>query len=165
MNQNHFRMARRMISVVTLLVVVPIGAACSSSDPKNRGARSTDPCTWLRIEDVRRIIRVNVEVGRSEATTPLCTYAYTSASGITTDLVVGPWQASVMGPLDAARLPGRAKEVVPGVGDHAVFYKTRTIDDGNSVLGVSSGTRSLFLAGEFLTLEQAKRLAALVLAG
>jgi hypothetical protein len=154
-----------MISGVTLLVLVLIGAACSRSVPKTRGGASPDPCAWLRIEDVRRIISTNVDAGRSDATTPLCTYGYTSDSGITTDLVVGPWPAAVMGPLDAAQLPGRTKQVVPGVGDHAVFYKTRTIDDGNSVLGVSSGTRTLFLAGEFLSLEQAKRLAALVLTG
>jgi hypothetical protein len=67
--------------------------------------------------------------------------------------------------MKTVQLPHHTRTVIANLGDYAVFLKAATIDDGNSVLGVVSGSRSIVLSGEFLTLDQGKRLAALVLAG
>jgi hypothetical protein len=161
--------------VKTMIVLAVIAAGCSSSSPSSSRVAplvaptassptaAGGPCTWLSIEDVRRIIGPNVEAGSSDPTIPLCTYAYTSKTGVSTDLVVGPWDQSAQS-IGSFALPNHSHEVVADLGDHAVFLKAATIDDGNSVMVVVSRNRSLLLGGEFLNRDQAKRIAALVLA-
>jgi hypothetical protein len=132
----------------------------------SRDGVNADPCTWLSDDAVRRVIGRHVEPGSNEPSIPLCTYTYTSDTGVLTDLVVGPWNDAVVAePVDDFSLPNHGREIVSGLGDQAVFLRAATLDDGNNVLLVKSEDRSLLIGGEFLTREQAVRLADLVLAG
>lgn len=112
---------------------------------------------------MRRIVASNIEDGTNDPVTSLCTYEFTSQTGVRTDLVVGPWQQA-LGPLESFNLPNHSRESIYGLGDRATFLKAKTIDDGNSVIVVTSGRRSLFLGSEFLTRKQAIQLARLVVA-
>ena len=167
--------ARRTARVLLVVAMVSL-AACSSAGSATHAApttssvsakpsAATESCTWFTLDQVRRVIGTNVEAGRSDQTIdPLCTYTYTSKTGVSTDLVVGSWNSALNGSIDDFQLPGRTRHDITGLGDQAVFLKTRTIDDGNSVLVVVSGKHSLLLGGEFLSLDQAKQLARLMLA-
>jgi hypothetical protein len=128
-------------------------------------APSEDPCTWLSHEEVRDVIDRDIEPGStfSKTSFPLCTYVYTSASGVSTDLVVGPWSDAVAEAIGDYEVPNHTAEVVRDLGDEAVFLKAASLDDGNNLLLVKAGRRSLLIGGEFVTREQAIRLADLVL--
>src|SRR5256885_1760306 len=113
---------------MTMMALAPIVAGCSSSSrPTSRVSPSVAPtasiptaagdtCSWLSIEDVRRVIGQNVEAGSSDPRIPLCTYDYTSETGIRTDLVVGPWQSSAQS-IGTFTLPNHSREVIEDLGD------------------------------------------------
>jgi hypothetical protein len=157
---------------VLAAAIVIVGCSACSSAATPRAAtpmtsqQSTDnPCTWVSVAEVRAIVGPNADEGQLDPVGPdSCSYGYTSTTGVTTDVVVGPWPESVLGPIDQFQPAKRHRQEVTGLGDRATFFKTSSIDDGNSMIVVERGNRSLLLAGEFLTLSQAERLATLVLA-
>jgi hypothetical protein len=109
---------------------------------------------------VRRAIAIDVAPARNEPEIPLCSFAFTSRSGVRTDLVVGPWNG---GAIADVRLQGRRRFVVTGLGDRAVFLQAESLDDGNSILLVTAAGRSFLVGSEFLSLAAAKQLAETVL--
>jgi hypothetical protein len=101
--------------------------------------------------------------GENDPSIPLCTFSYTSRTGVSTDLVIGPWDVAREGAIRTFTMSGHRRQVVSGLGDAAVFLRAKTLDDGNSVLLVTVGNRSFIVAGEFLELNAAKQLAESVL--
>lgn len=124
---------------------------------------STDPCTWLSTEDVSRVLGVQAVVdSNSGPPVPICTFAFRSSSGIATDLVVSPSNLNPKA-MPSTAFPGHTRQRVDGLGDDAVFFRAHSIADGNSTLFVTHGKRGFFIASEFVTQQQAERLARVVL--
>ncbi len=156
-------MVLRRTSVILGLAFVVAGCF-QSSGKSNINLGLVEPCSWLRIQDVRRIIGPNVGVGAPNPHFPQCSFDYTSATGIRTDLVVGYGEVTAQS-IRSFTLPNHRNQVVENLGDHAVFLEAASLDDGNNIiLVVASHNRSLLIGGEFLNLDQAKQLAALVIA-
>jgi hypothetical protein len=134
----------------------------AASSPTTAAADRANPCTWVTNAEVEAALRVHLRNG-GEPTSDLsdCTFPYISSTGISTDLVIGEWQR-VLGP-PGADIPGHQRAAVAGLGDRAVFLKAETINDGNSILTVTTGDTTFAIAGEFVTLDAARQLARIVL--
>jgi hypothetical protein len=135
-------------------------ASCGSTGATPDRTSSSEICSWLTKTDGEQATGELVSPGEYDSISHSCSYQFFGTSGVNTDLVV----ARDAGPLTAADLAkGRTRIAVSGVGDRAVFYRAKTLDDGNSVMIATKGTRSVFLSGEFLTLAAARQLAKIVL--
>jgi hypothetical protein len=141
-------------------LTVAVSSACSSDEADQS---SVDPCEWLTVQDVQSIVDRSVEEGGSEPLFPLCTYAYTSDTGVRTDVVVGPWDEG-LGSVSDFNPPNHERQEINGLGESATFWKAKTIDDGNSMLVVKDKGRTLFVGGEFIQRGEATELARLALA-
>lgn len=121
-----------------------------------------DQCDWLTPAEVSAAI--GIEVGDGIPTEDWsCTFEYTSESGIRTDIVFARDDLFIPENIEEFRLDDHGHEAVAGLGDAAFFLEARSIDAGNSVLVVKHSARIFTLGGEFLTLEQARILANVVL--
>jgi hypothetical protein len=134
-------------------------ASRTSSSPE----RQVDPCKWVTKGEVERVLGTQVADGHldSELRPFSCSFKYRSSTKVETDLVIGDWNPVLGTP--GAPVPGRQRAVVAGLGDRAVFLKAKTIDEGNSVLTVTTHGSTFVIAGEFLTLDAGKQLARIVL--
>jgi hypothetical protein len=139
------------IVLLTLLVAMA-STSCDSLTP----TATPGPCSWLTEDEVEEAIGADVSSGEYDAAADLCSYDFISRSGVSTDLVVGPGTEADLG-------SRRPRVTVSGLGDRAMFYRAKTLDDGNSMMIVTRDGHSLVLAGEFLTLKAAKHLAEIAL--
>jgi hypothetical protein len=148
---------RRSAVYIALLLTVA-AASCGSTNATSTKATS-GPCSWLSEEEVEAAIGTDVSAGSYDAAVDLCTYEFTSRTGISTDLVVGP-----LSDAPGSILSARYQRVsVAGIGDRAAFFRAKTLRDGNSVMLVTKDDLTFIIGSEFLTLAAAKQLGGLVL--
>lgn len=143
--------AGRVLVIGMAMVVVSCGSANIAS--------SSGPCAWVSAAEASRAIGIRVLAGYKDPDISLCTYEFTSRSGVNTDLVVGPVDQKA----DTFRLEHHQRIVVNGLGARAVFLRANSLDDGNSVLIVTDNGKSFLIGSEFLSLDAAKQLGAIVL--
>jgi hypothetical protein len=123
---------------------------------------SARPCSWLTPQQVSRVIGRPVAAGVPNALSRSCSFAFTSASGISTDVVVAAWDVAAES-LHRLSMAGHEKHAVEGVGEDAVFFRAYSVDDGNSTLVVQSSYGGFLVGSEFITEIEATQLARLVL--
>ena len=109
---------------------------------------------------MERAIGTHVSPGEYDSISNTCSYQFFSRSEVNTDLVVGRFGDQFP---ESDLSHGRRRVAVSDLGDRAVFYRANTLDDGNSVLIVTQGSKAFLLGGEFLTLKAARSLAEIVL--
>jgi hypothetical protein len=153
--------------LAVVLALASSAAACGEPDdaPSARttsspstATGSDDPCTWTTAAEVSAALGVPVDPPRRDPEIALCTFEFTSKTGVRSDLVIGPASLPV-----EAMLDDRPRREVRNLGDRATYFEARTIDEGNSILLVEFGDRTLLIGSEFLTLPAATSLAEKIL--